>query len=329
MGNSFIFVHLNNLYYKASPVAPEVQITSDGAPSVYNGIPDWVYEEEVLSTNVATWFSPDGKKIAFMKFNDVNTRLMKIPIYGPPGLPEFQYPHELALHYPKAGTPNPVVNLYQVDLTNPKVMVEINPPAALITAEKDHIITSVGWATNNRVISIWKNRVQNQAIITSCDEKNNCLEVQDIKADGGWLELFSAPIFNKNGSQFVIITSQQQDGAGGYHHITMISTTSNTSEAITSGKYVVQDILKWDAETNLIFYTANTEQESHVLHIYVVLGEPGATPQCLSCMVASSPKPSYFKAEMSKTSNFIVLEAKGPGVPWSGMYEWSFVKNCE
>ncbi|XP_055621783.1 venom dipeptidyl peptidase 4 isoform X1 [Toxorhynchites rutilus septentrionalis] len=325
VGNSFIFVHLNNLYYKASPDAPEVQITSDGAPSVYNGIPDWVYEEEVLSTNIATWFSPDGQKIAFMKFNDVNTRLMKIPIYGPPGVPEFQYPHELALHYPKAGTPNPEVNLYQVDLTTPKVMVEINPPAALVTAERDHIITSVGWATNNRVISIWKNRVQNQAIITSCDEKNNCLEIQDIKANGGWLELFSAPIFNKDGSQFVIISSQEQAEAGGYHHITMISTTSKTSVAITSGKYVVQDILKWDLETNLIFYTANTEQESHVLHIYAVLGEPGAKPQCLSCAVGSSPKQSYFKAQMSKKGNYMVLEAKGPGVPQSEMLEWSFV----
>lgn len=114
VGNSFIFVYLNNLYYKSSPDAEEVQITNDGEASIYNGIPDWVYEEEVFSTNIATWFSADGQKLAFIRFNDTNTRLMKIPIYGPPGHPEFQYPHELSLHYPKAGTPNPTVNLYQI-----------------------------------------------------------------------------------------------------------------------------------------------------------------------------------------------------------------------
>ncbi|XP_055533740.1 venom dipeptidyl peptidase 4 isoform X2 [Wyeomyia smithii] len=319
VGNSFIFVYQNNIYYKASPDAIEVQITDDGAPGIYNGIPDWVYEEEVFSTNVATWFSPDGKRIAFIKFSDVNTRVMKIPIYGPAGNPEFQYPHELSLHYPKSGTPNPEVFLYQVDLTNPTVKTEIVPPPSLVTTEKDHIITSVGWATNDRVISIWKNRVQNHAIIKSCDASNTCVEVHEINVSGGWLELFSAPIFNKDGSHFVLISS-----VNGYRHVTMIPTAVKGSEAITSGKFVVQDILKWDAESNLIFYTANTAEDSHVLHIYAVLGEKGATAQCLSCLAESSPLQSYFNAQMSKKGNYLVLEAKGPNVPWSELYHWSY-----
>ncbi|XP_065087728.1 venom dipeptidyl peptidase 4 isoform X2 [Ochlerotatus camptorhynchus] len=328
VGNSFVFVFLNNLYYKASPDAKEVQITTDGEASTYNGIPDWVYEEEVFSTNLATWFSPDGQKIAFIRFNDTNTRLMKIPIYGPPGHPEFQYPHELALHYPKAGTPNPTVNLYQVNIANPTVKVEIMPPAALVTPDMDHIITSVGWANNGRLVSIWKNRVQNHAIIKSCDENHNCGEVHEIRADGGWLELFSAPVFNKDGSQFVIISSQNQTDAGGYHHITMISTQTRSTMAFTSGKYVVQEILMWEPETNLIFFAANTEEDSHVMHIFAVQGHADAKPMCLTCTVGSSPKQSYFNAQMSKKGNYIVLEAKGPGVPWAEMFEWSFAKDA-
>ncbi|XP_053689574.1 venom dipeptidyl peptidase 4 isoform X2 [Sabethes cyaneus] len=323
VGHSLIFVHLNNLYYKTSPDANEVQITDDGAPSVYNGIPDWVYEEEVFSTNVATWWSPDGKKIAFIKFNDISTRLMKIPIYGPAGDSDYQYPHELALHYPKSGTPNPQVFLYQVDLTNPTVKTEIVPPPTLVTPEKDHIITSVGWATNDRVISIWKNRIQNHAIIKSCDANNNCVEVQEIQADQGWLELFSAPIFNKDGSHFILISS-----VDGYRHVTMMPTEAKgSSEPITSGKFVVQDILKWDAESNLIFYTANTARDSHVMHIYAVLGQKGATPHCLSCAVVSSPEQLYFNAQMSKKGNYLVLEAKGPNVPWSELFQWSYANN--
>ncbi|XP_062563619.1 venom dipeptidyl peptidase 4 isoform X1 [Armigeres subalbatus] len=326
VGNSFIFVYLNNLYYKSSPDAVEVQITNDGEASIYNGIPDWVYEEEVFSTNIATWFSADGQKLAFIRFNDTNTRLMKIPIYGPPGHPEFQYPHELTLHYPKAGTTNPTVNLYQVNLTN-IAQVEIEPPTALVTSEKDHIIASVGWANNDRLITIWKNRVQNHAIITTCDGTNKCDVIQEIRANGGWLELFSAPVFNKDGSQFVIIKSQDQADAGGYNHITMMSTETTSSMAFTSGKYVVQEILMWEPENNLIFYGANTEEDSHVLHIFAVKGVSGAKPVCLSCKVGSSPTQSYFNAQMSKKGNYIVLEAKGPNVPWAEMFEWNFAND--
>lgn len=48
-----------------------VQLTHDGSvDEIYNGIPDWVYEEEVLDTNKALHASPDGKFLAFAQFND-------------------------------------------------------------------------------------------------------------------------------------------------------------------------------------------------------------------------------------------------------------------
>ena len=56
-------------------------ITTDGViNNVFNGIPDWVYEEEVLGVNYANHISPTGYKVAFAQFNDTL-------------VPEFQYPH--------------------------------------------------------------------------------------------------------------------------------------------------------------------------------------------------------------------------------------------
>uniref|UniRef100_A0AAG5DHZ4 Venom dipeptidyl peptidase 4 n=1 Tax=Anopheles atroparvus TaxID=41427 RepID=A0AAG5DHZ4_ANOAO len=333
VGHSFIFVHLNNLFYRESPTAPEVQITTDGSPSVYNGIPDWVYEEEVFSTNLATWFSPDGQRIAFIRFNDTETPLMKIPIYGPPGNPDYQYPHELSLHYPKVGTKNPEVHLYQYDLRERR-MQEVAPPVELVNPQRDHIITSVGW-TNDRLVTIWMNRVQNHALLRSCrtieagaGDADQCMTVHEIKQSGGWLDLFSAPVFNGAGTHFLVIASQNQGSAGGYKHITMISTTEPRSAvALTSGKFVVQDILKWDAATNLVFYTANTEEESHVLHVYAIEGKPGAsaTGHCLTCDADVGAKQSFFNAQMSPMSgdNYLVLEARGPNIPWSHVFHWS------
>ena len=37
---------------------------------VFNGIPDWVFEEEVFEDNYALWWSPDGNKLVWGHFND-------------------------------------------------------------------------------------------------------------------------------------------------------------------------------------------------------------------------------------------------------------------
>lgn len=47
-GNALVFVHLNNIYYRPhAEKQKDYQITFDGVfRSVFNGIPDWVYEGE-------------------------------------------------------------------------------------------------------------------------------------------------------------------------------------------------------------------------------------------------------------------------------------------
>jgi hypothetical protein len=47
----------------------DVQLTNNGIPGVfYNGIPDWVFEEEVFEDNFALWWSPDSSKLVNMIF---------------------------------------------------------------------------------------------------------------------------------------------------------------------------------------------------------------------------------------------------------------------
>lgn len=49
----------------------DTQLTDTGVPGViYNGVPDWLYQEEVLPRPEATWPSPDGTHILFASFND-------------------------------------------------------------------------------------------------------------------------------------------------------------------------------------------------------------------------------------------------------------------
>lgn len=55
-------------------------------------------------------------------------------------------------------------------------------------------------------------------------------------------------MFDKDGKSFLIILSQNQtDKAGSYRHIVLFEREKNAKGiAITSGKFVVSDILNWD-----------------------------------------------------------------------------------
>lgn len=98
--NGLAYIEQNNIYYldlDSSNVA--VPITSDGIDGIiYNGIPDWVYEEEVLGTDAASWISPDDKYLAFIHFDDTEVKEAVYDLYGEG---ELQYPKEVRLRYPK------------------------------------------------------------------------------------------------------------------------------------------------------------------------------------------------------------------------------------
>ncbi|XP_063704179.1 venom dipeptidyl peptidase 4 isoform X2 [Culicoides brevitarsis] len=326
--NGIIFNYGFDLYYKKSVDTPEIRITFDGKPTVYNGVPDWVYEEEVLSSNTAYWFSPDGNLLAFMKFDDTHVPFIDIPVYGPPGLLEFQYPNSRFVHYPKSGVRNPEVSLLIANLDDLTAerrvdLTKIAPPAE-VTA--DHIISTVAWADNTNLVSVWMNRIQNKAILRKC-QLDGCETVALMESNSGWIDLFTQPLFKGDGSALAVLASQPQEGrAGAFRHLTMISTEKNGKQAaLTKGKFIVTELLKWDSDTNSIFYTANLPNSSESKHLYAVKGELNAIPQCLTCSLTSryTKKPQdYFDAEFNKDGNYFILSYKGPDIPEEHLYSY-------
>ena len=67
---------------------------------VFNGIPDWVFEEEVFEDNYALWWSPDGNKLVWGHFNDTEVGSYVMPEYGSWKQIE-PYPDYIPVRYPK------------------------------------------------------------------------------------------------------------------------------------------------------------------------------------------------------------------------------------
>jgi len=117
-GNAIIYVHDNDIYLRPTPDAmADVRLTDDGErEAVFNGIPDWIYEEEVLSSNNAIWLSKNGKRMVYASFDDRQVDNMEYSLYGQPGNTHFQYPITNNIRYPKPGRHNPLVSIWSVDL---------------------------------------------------------------------------------------------------------------------------------------------------------------------------------------------------------------------
>ena len=77
-----------------------IEIKSFFTSQVFNGIPDWVFEEEVIEDNHALWWSPDGNKLIWGHFNDTEVGSYLLPDYG--GWKQIEsYPDYFPVRYPK------------------------------------------------------------------------------------------------------------------------------------------------------------------------------------------------------------------------------------
>lgn len=122
----------NDIYLRMGPAATEdIRLTDTGVPGViYNGVPDWLYQEEVLPRPQATWPSPDGTHILYATFNDSRVSALQFPWFGtqlgqdgvsssPLGASKRgSFPPSRSIRYPTPGSPNPEVGLWLMELGN-------------------------------------------------------------------------------------------------------------------------------------------------------------------------------------------------------------------
>ncbi|KAK4880800.1 hypothetical protein RN001_008946 [Aquatica leii] len=247
------YVYENNIYYvsNVNKITTPRQITNNGVSGIiYNGIPDWVYEEEVLGSGSALWFSPDGSHLAFAQFNDTKVKDFHYFIYGQS---YDQYPTVVTLKYPKVNTTNPLVEVKYVNLNNPKSTV-FNLKKAIPTriVSEDYIIQDIKWANNTDIVVVSLNRVQNVAAIVRCNIYSRaCSYIYTYKATKGWIDLKS-PIFNSDGSNYLMITSENQENDS-YKHLSLLENSDFAKrKRLTFGKRVVDLVYGWDEIRNLV-----------------------------------------------------------------------------
>ncbi|KAG1660973.1 Inactive dipeptidyl peptidase 10 [Nymphon striatum] len=341
-GSQLMYIYRNNIYYavnvKQALNKNEIQLTQDGNVGVYfNGIPDWLYEEEIFKSNNAVWWSPKGDYLCYASINDSKVQSMVYPIYGPFSDPNNLYPRLEALRYPKPGTKNPIIKLWVVDLKNNlKIPREIFPPSQI--RNQEHYVTSVSWIDNTRLSVIWITRSQNLSVIGECIlNKQQCFTViysnyytdcisqrSKENAPGGpegkaWVEMFDPPVHGAY--KYYLRLPIANSRSGYFQHIAKLKFMENRKQFLTRGEYEVTKIISFDRETETLFYIANRVGKAGERHLYSVADHRFTNhhePKCLTCDIGNECL--YNDAKFSPNHKYYILECLGPGVPYSALY---------
>lgn len=310
-GDEIAFVRGNDIYLRDADGKVE-RITKTGSPDMFNGVPDWVYEEEVFGDRFTLWFSPDGKYIAYLAFDETGVKTYRIPYYMDDQKVAPTYPRELALRYPKVGSVNPTVQLHLLEVESRK-----SKELDIEGFGKESIVGEVAWATKKHDKLVYRvyNRVQDKdKHVTVSIESGSSKITRQRDATDGWLEntLSIQYVGGFKGScnrTFYVDT----DDSTGWMHIYLFPVDGGKEIALTKGDWEVRSILKVDTDRQLIYYTA-AEQHSTESHVYSV----SYRTRKITRLVDDAP--AMWTASFSSGAGYYILSYQGPDVPYQELY---------
>lgn len=319
--DAVVFTRDNNMFLRKLDSKEVVQITEDGGTELFYGIPDWVYEEEVFQGNSATWWSDDGKFVAFLRTDESTVPTFPVqyfvsrPSGHSPKEGEENYPEVRDIKYPKAGAPNPIVSLEFYDIEKGQVFdvkIEDDFP------DNDRLITEIVWAGSTKQVLVREtNRESDTLKLVLMDvgkRTGKTIRTENVAAlDGGWFEVSQKTTFvpadPKNG--------RQDDGYidtvihEGYDHLGYFTPLdSDKPILLTKGEWeVVEAPSRVDIQNNIVYYVS-TEKSSIERHAYAVFlngtGKKEVLPDSGS---------GYYEASFSTGGSFALMSNMGPGIP--------------
>lgn len=239
-GNMVAFVRDNNLFISNLIDGSEKQITHDGLQNqVINGTTDWVYEEEFAITKGFYW-SPDGKNIAFMRFDESNVKEFRMVNYGN------LYPDYYEFKYPKAGEDNSVVSIHIYNISSGKtIRVETGD-------ETDIYLPRLQWTQDASKLSVQRlNRHQNNLEILLADAATGKTSLIYSEKNKYYIDITNDLTFLNDNKHF-LITSEMS----GYNHIYLYSLNGSLLRPVTSGSWEVTNFYGVDPKNERVYYQA-------------------------------------------------------------------------
>lgn len=252
-GSKVAFVKENNLYYKDLKTGRTETVTTDGKRNeIINGNCDWVYEEEFGFTQAFEW-APDGKHIAFYRFDERRVPEYTMTVY------DSLYPTPYKYKYPKTGEANSIIQIKIYDLDDGTTV------NADLGKETDQYIPRIKWTKNpNRLCVYRMNRHQNGLELLLASAKTGKSTVIYEEKNKYFIEIDDNLQFLPDNESFIFNSEMS-----GYNHFYRWNWKTEKLTKLSKGKYDIDQLIGVDELNQKLYYTA-AEESPLVRKLYSV-----------------------------------------------------------
>ncbi len=285
------FVRDQNLFIVDLVTGKEAKATTEGAGTVHFGEAEFVAQEEIGRTT-GYWWSPDDRRIAVQRFDEAPVGIVSRAAIGAEGTRVYDQ------RYPKAGTPNVLVDLY---VMNPDGSARVKVD---LGAETDIYLARVNWTPDGKTLLVQRqNRAQTVLDMLAVDPATGKSRIlfSEKSSERSWVNLSDAYRALKDGS---LIWWSERDGHG---HLYRFRDGKWTQ--LTKGDWEVADLIGVDEANGRVTFTGNKDGVLE-RHLYTVdLAKPGA--------VTRISEPGYWNTATANgsASRVIVTRSKGDQPP--------------
>jgi dipeptidyl-peptidase-4 len=285
------FYRDRNLWVSAADGSNETAVTTDGseADRLKYGTASWVYGEE-LGQRTAIWWSPDGRKLAYYRFDE-----KQVPDYHLQlDQTKIQSRNEIEA-YPKAGAPNPVVELFVYDVaTKTRTRIDVRNGKPFDNGVVGHYVYKVAWSPDGTELLFNRtNRRQNilEFVAANPDTGATRVIVRE-EWPTGWVE--NSPPMHLLGDKHRFIWESERTG---WANLYLYDLSGKLITPLTNHSFDVAGLVKVDEAAGVVFYTARSGDNHMKMQLHRVgldgkgdvrLTDPAYHHAVGSCMPAAS-----------------------------------------
>lgn len=258
------FYRDRNLYISAPDGGDEIAVTTDGSEDerIKYGTASWVYGEE-LDQVTAMWWSPDGSKLAYYRFDEGPVQDYYLQL----DQTEIQSGLDVEA-YPKAGAPNPVVDLFVYDPeTGESTKMDIRDGRPFTNDVVGHYTYRIGWSPDGEELTIHRtNRRQNILEFSACDpDTGACRVIVREKWPASWVMNHPPREYLSDGRRFLWISERT-----GFRNLYLYDLDGELLATLTDHDFEVADIVHVDEEREMVWYMARDGNNHMKLQLHRV-----------------------------------------------------------
>ncbi len=248
-----------NMYVYDLARNAERALTTDGTDSVFNGVHDWVYEEEFGEAQAWKW-SRDSRYIAYWQTDEHQVPYVQITNY------EGEQPTWVRINYPKVGEHNPQVKVGVVDVRSGEKRWFVPADPA------DTYIPRVYWTSDPGTLAIVTlNRLQNHMQLYFFDVRSGRSRVVMEETSPTWIDVFD--FFGGVNDFFSFPAGVREffwlSDRDGYQHLYRYGYDGKLIDQVTKGPYTVTSVAAIDPPTQTIYYLS-TEASPLQRQLYAI-----------------------------------------------------------